>query len=473
MFLRPAAALLGVVVVSLVGLAQVAQDSERGAAIKRATEAVRSATALAASDPDRPAFHFHAPAQWINDPNGPIFYKGWYHLFYQFNPYGDQWDHMHWGHARSRDLLHWEDLPVALWPSESLGEHHVYSGSTYLDRDGEPIALYTSIGAPEPEQWGARPQDDEMVTWSKIPHVLRQADNGGEPIAEWRDPFMFELDGATHLLVGGGRHGRGGVFLYRAARPDLTAWKYEGEFFSDPDSDVPNIECPNIVRVDNHWVLFISVHGRVEWFTGDIAGGNFSPVKRGIAYSGSYASQIYQHTHGRALYTAWVPTQDHKGWNGFHTLPAELHVSGGGTLEISPCHELRTLRKQEFTEAKGLDSGANRLSADGDQLEVEFTVEPGGSDPVELRLRGGSLVVTYDPRTRELSAQGKSAVVSGDGKLHLDVFLDRTVVDVFASDGTAVCGRATHVASDQTSVELVLPAGNAHVSGLRSWSLSL
>jgi len=85
-----------------------------GDGLAEATNAVRAAIAKAASDPGRPVYHFHSPAQWHNDPNGTIFYKGWRHLFYQLNPYGSEWGHMHWGHARSRDLINWEHLPIAL-----------------------------------------------------------------------------------------------------------------------------------------------------------------------------------------------------------------------------------------------------------------------------------------------------------------------------------------------------------------------
>ena len=85
--------------------------------LKRAMESVSASIPTAAADPERPVYHFHPPANWHNDPNGTMFYRGWHHLFYQFNPYGSSWGHMHWGHARSRDLVNWEHLPIALAPS--------------------------------------------------------------------------------------------------------------------------------------------------------------------------------------------------------------------------------------------------------------------------------------------------------------------------------------------------------------------
>jgi beta-fructofuranosidase len=104
-------------------------------AIDRATQGVAAALMRAAADSTRPVYHFRPPAQWMNDPNGVIFHEGWYHIFYQHNPYGDNWGHMHWGHARSRDLVDWDHLPIALWPSLELGEEHCFSGCATVDAD--------------------------------------------------------------------------------------------------------------------------------------------------------------------------------------------------------------------------------------------------------------------------------------------------------------------------------------------------
>ena len=127
-----------------------------------------------AADPLRPAVHFLPPSQWMNDPNGPIFHNGWYHLFYQYNPYGDVWGNCHWGHARSRDLVHWEHLPIALAPLHEAGEEHCYSGCAAIDDQGRPLLIYTSVpfGNRGPEcryaQWAAV-GDDELLTWQRHP----------------------------------------------------------------------------------------------------------------------------------------------------------------------------------------------------------------------------------------------------------------------------------------------------------------
>jgi beta-fructofuranosidase len=98
------------------------------------------------ADPTRPRYPFSAPSGWMNDPNGTVFYTGYYPVFYQWNPHSDRWGDIHWGHARSRDLITWEHLPVALEPAPELGEEHCFSGCLALRGKQPPLILYTAIG---------------------------------------------------------------------------------------------------------------------------------------------------------------------------------------------------------------------------------------------------------------------------------------------------------------------------------------
>src|SRR6266481_901842 len=142
---------------------------DREGAIAEATTSDLKAAERAAKDRTRPVFHLTSPANWINDPNAPIYYQGHYHLFYQHNPYGDDWGHMHWGHFKSKDLVHWEHMPIALAPSEDLGEEHCFSGCATVTKKGQVMLIYTSIGKRPPEQWAAVPEDDELSRWRKHP----------------------------------------------------------------------------------------------------------------------------------------------------------------------------------------------------------------------------------------------------------------------------------------------------------------
>src|ERR1051326_8876555 len=118
-------------------------------ALIKATRAVLDAVPTAEMDPDRPVYHFHPPANWTNDPNGTLYYRGWHHLFYQLNPFAARIGNQHWGHARSRDLVNWEHLPIAISPSADRGETAIFSGGATMSADGRPRVFYTSIGRPQ------------------------------------------------------------------------------------------------------------------------------------------------------------------------------------------------------------------------------------------------------------------------------------------------------------------------------------
>ncbi len=195
-------------------------------AIAQAMAATQAAIPRAQADPWHPLFHVISPAQWMNDPNGPIFYKGYYHLFYQFTPFSDQGGVRYWGHARSRDLVKWESLPIALWPSTELGEESIWSGCCTINGEGKPMAFYTSIGhgkSPfdQAVQWAAI-GDDNLITWQKSPAnpVLSDQDNEGVKIYDWRDPFIFHDGKKTFLVLGGhlAKDGDAAVNIYEAQK---------------------------------------------------------------------------------------------------------------------------------------------------------------------------------------------------------------------------------------------------------------
>ncbi len=203
-------------------------------AIAKAMDSVAAAIDKAAADPTRPVYHFRPPALWMNDPNGTIYHNGYYHLFYQFNPYGDDWGHIHWGHARSRDLVDWEQLPIALAPSLELGEEHCFSGCAWINGRGERLLIYTKVGPgqaherPDNEQWAAL-GDADWITWQKHPAnpILSLKTHGGPPFeGEWRDPFIFSEAGRIFLVLGGTYANTAGVALYEAEDADLLHWRY-------------------------------------------------------------------------------------------------------------------------------------------------------------------------------------------------------------------------------------------------------
>ena len=150
----------------------------------------------------RPQFHFTPERNWMNDPNGLVFYEGEWHLFYQHNPYGDKWGHMSWGHAVSRDLIHWEHLPLALAEEDSI---MIFSGSAVVDwkntsgfgRNGKPplVAIYTGHREGTQDQRIAF-SNDRGRTWTKVPgHVLDLH------MADFRDPRVFWHDATSRWVM--------------------------------------------------------------------------------------------------------------------------------------------------------------------------------------------------------------------------------------------------------------------------------
>ncbi len=154
-----------------------------------------------AGDPHRPQYHFLPPANWMNDPNGLLQWKGQYHLFYQYNPHGPFHAHIHWGHAVSADLVHWTDLPIALTPTaERADAHGCWSGSA-IDNNGTPTLLYSGL---HPQVVCMATSDDDLLTWHYYqgnpviagPPAELQTETGGH----FRDPFVWKEGDYWYLL---------------------------------------------------------------------------------------------------------------------------------------------------------------------------------------------------------------------------------------------------------------------------------
>lgn len=461
----------------------------RGAAqnqsIVKAMESVRAAIPTAESDPARPVYHFRPPANWNNDPNGTIFYKGWHHLFYQHNPYGSDWGHMHWGHARSRDLVNWDHLPIALWPSIEKGETHVFSGAAILAADGRPRLFYTSIGHPAPEQWMALPLDDDLLTWEKHPRpALTLAAHNGTTISEWRDPFLFREAGQTYMVTGGnsGRPGSASVYLYRAADPELTDWNNLGPVFEYRNRAIANIECPNLFKLDGRWVLLISPHKPCEYFIGDLdlARGKFIPDTQGVLDAGAaYASNISVDTAGRTILWLWgrTATPPGKGWNSVMVMPRILSIGPDGFLRQQPAPEFASLRGPALNSSPlDLESTSSVLSTiHGDSLEIEAELT-GNAAALGFELRRSAsgkagCVVSLNPRSGALSVGSAQSPLGRHDRYKLRIFLDKRVIEVYANDGIAAVFSTIDAAPEDHAIHFFARQGAARLESLQAWPI--
>jgi beta-fructofuranosidase len=463
-------------------------------AITRATAAIQAAAPRAQSDPARPIFHVTAPAQWINDPNGPIYYRGFYHLFYQLHPFSDGSGPKYWGHVRSRDLAKWETLPIALAPATEAGEAEVWSGCCTINGRGKPMIFYTSIAPGKSaqthaEQWAAL-GDDDLITWrrSDANPVLSEALHDGRKIYDWRDPFIFRHQKRTFLVAGGNlneaKGGQAVVNIYEAENPDLTQWKYRGVLFQIPDPQARTAECPNFFKLGDRWVLFVSPYGRVQYFVGDFDPETcrFQARTRGSLDSGPhfYAPNTMQVSDGRRLVWGWVNgfSEGH-GWNGCLSLPRLLSLSRDGQLRQSPAPELSKLRGKsvEWRNIR-LEPGVRPLTLPRtNTLEIRADIDLESAEGIVLAFKSGA--ADARPVTIKLSRselQKKDADLSlalnkSERNLGLRIFIDRSVLEVFAND--TVC--ATKVISPldaSATLEIQAQGGVARVKRIQSWPLS-
>ncbi len=458
---------------------------ERVDLLEKARLGVLEAVAQAEADPMRPGYHFRPAARWMNDPNGPIFHNGWHHMFYQHNPYGNGWGHMHWGHARSRDLVNWEHLPIAIWPTKSQQEDHIYSGSTFILNSGKPGIFYTSISdSRPPEQWIANPVDNDLIEWAKPaanPIVSTQT-HAPTVIDEWRDPFLVNLRGSTYMFCGGRHQGKGAVSAYRAKNEALTEWEFVDVVFHHPNIDL--IECPNLVQIGKRWVLFTSEAGRIEAFVGHLDSRTlkFTADHSQIVADGSYASQWMKDGQGRNIFFSWINTEHSNrghgfGWNGVLSLPTEITLNSQNEVIHQPLPEFEQLRGSK-TELKDLAVvGELDLSSkiSGDMLELQLEIEAGNAQSVEIQLRKTAdrhHSLTWDVQNSVIKSTGRPDAKIKPGKtLKLRLFLDRMVLNVFAQDGELFQSMAIDRQLTGVGFGMATQGGEAKVKVLRVWKM--
>ncbi|HWW02119.1 MAG TPA: glycoside hydrolase family 32 protein [Candidatus Acidoferrum sp.] len=468
-----------------------AQGDSADSTIARATASMEAAIPRAQADPAHPIFHVASPAQWMNDPNGPIFYKGYYHMFYQLHPFSDGSGPKYWGHVRSRDLAKWEHQPIALWPSSELGEAEIWSGCCTVNGRGQPMAFYTSIAPGKSamdhaEQWAAT-SDDDLVHWRKFPAnpVLSEALHGERKIYDWRDPFIFKIGTKAFLVTGGNlnqaKGGQAVVNIYEAKNAELTQWTYRGVLFQHPDAEARTVECPNFFELDGKWVLLVSPYGKVQYFIGDFDASTcrFQAHARGLLDCGPnfYAPNTMQVPDGRRLVWGWVTGfPGGHGWNGCLSLPRQLRLSGDGHLRQEPAPQLSKLRGEPIrwrnrslgeqgevlslpkTNALEILARIDLQQAKAVALEVRSSDKD--TRPLKLRFDGSELTVM----------EAKSPLQLAKGKLNLRIFIDRSVMEVFANETVCVTKRVTPLANDAT-LAIRAEGGNARAELIEAWPM--
>jgi len=340
----------------------------------------------------------------MNDVCGAIFFNGYYHIFYQLNPYGDGWgsDGSSWGHARSRDLARWDHLPIALHPLTAQGERRCNSGSLAVNAEGTPMIFYTFVPKHaeatrlgKREQWAAVATDDDLLGWRRVEeNPLLAAGINGVPAdvnGGWSDPFVFKVGGRTFATF----KSCGGL-VAEAQNPALTHWKCAGRM------DGVSGECPNFFKLGNKWVLLRSTYPpsyRVGIFDPDrIAfvesegGGTLDYVygtkRLGPNHRGFYGTNVLFDDQGRCVLFAWVSGfTTGRGWNGCMSLPRIIRLDGDKLIQ-TPAPELEKLRRDHLQANNIVVTSESKIipEAKGDAVEVVAEIEPGDAKAFGLKL---------------------------------------------------------------------------------------
>jgi beta-fructofuranosidase len=332
-----------------------------------------------AADPLRPQFHLLPAKNWMNDPNGPIFWKGAYHMFYQYNPGAAVWGDMHWAHAVSEDMIHWRHLPIALAPTQGWDDADGCFTGSAVDDHGTATILYTgvkSVGAERATlrdghnnvrevQCLATSADPQLRTWTKWKQPVIEPPND-PTLSGFRDPFLWRQEDHWILGVASGHFKKGGcILLYRSK--DLRAWEPLHELTSGHWTEKESVnpvdsgemwECPDFFPLGKKHVLLYSTAGSVVWESGEFDPKElkFHSERRGFLDHGAYYAQKTQlDAHGNRILWGWIPEKRPDadliaaGWAGCMALPRILSLSPDDYLEMNVAPEAHSLREKSYS----------------------------------------------------------------------------------------------------------------------------
>ena len=458
-----------------------------------------------ASDSHRPRYHFLPPSNWMNDPNGLIQWKGTYHLFYQHNPNGPLWGDIHWGHATSRDLVHWTDLPFALAPTPGgPDEAGVFSGCA-VNHNGVPTILYTGTRGErhEIQTECLATSADNLLTWTKYAGnpVIGKVPDEAHQTSDFRDPFVWKEADAWYMVLGSRIKDVGGaVFLYRSQ--NLLDWEYLHPLLVSTAGPGTGIwECPNFFRLGDEWVLIISGHNgsstaTVIYFVGSYENHQFKPVYEGVIdYGTLYAPLTFADEQNRRLLFGWLREarseidQRNAGWSGVQSIPRVLTLDDQHRLRMTPVPEIESIRGEHFHRDSMALTGPVPLAVSGSALDIvaEFAPEVDGSCGFALTLArdgGERTEIVYEAArqhliVRKITPEADGALVThlrevphelaAGEALKLRILLDGSVLEIIANERTSLTSRVYPLHADSDGVRLL--GTQARLQSLDIWKM--
>lgn len=435
----------------------------------------------------RPQFHFSPKEKWMNDPNGMVYHKGVYHLFYQYYPNSTVWGPMHWAHATSKDMLHWQHQPVALYP-DSLG--YIFSGSAVIDVNntvgfgkGAMVAIFTHHNPKGEQEKRIDFQNqsiayslDDGKTWTKYAGnpVIK---NPG--IVDFRDPKVMWFEKENKWVMTLATKDR--ITFYSS--PDLKNWSKESEFGETLGAHGGVWECPDLFPLTLNgkqvWVLLVSINpggpnggSATQYFVGNFNGKTFTPFETETKWmdygTDNYAGVTFSNTANRRILMGWmnnwqyaqvVPT---KSWRGAATIPRELYLKEVNKkifLASKPVNEFNNVLVKSTTAAniniKNSYDLSSKQGATGSLFQLSLNdVTVNDFTIVLSNKKGDELLIGYNKAANEYfidrSKSGSIDFETGFAKRHaapriqankninLKLLVDVASVELFADDGLTV-----------------------------------
>ncbi|PLR94186.1 glycoside hydrolase family 32 protein [Bacillus sp. T33-2] len=450
----------------------------------------------AASCPWKPFYHIHPEFGLMNDPNGLAFFNGEYHVFYQWYPYGPIHGMKHWGHVKSKDLSHWERMPVAIIPTENYESHGAYSGGA-LAKDDQLYLYYTGN-----IKFG---DESHMRDANQCLAVL---DNGGEiqkheknPVIEGtpegytghvRDPKVWKQGDSYYMVLGAQRENETGtLIIYESG--DAVDWSLKGELKTNLGEFGYMWECPDYFQLDGRDVLVFSPQG-----IGNETGNNFQNIFNVIYAVGKmdleklefivehyqeidkgfdfYAPQTFEGKDGRRLMFAWAGVgetefpSDKNMWAHMLTLPRELHLDGN-ILKQKPANELKSLRSGRIR-FEGSTQGTRVLEdIGGNAVEMSVRMSPDDAALFGLELFHSNQegfriefdrmlkAVSIDRRkfNNPIKSEKRGIRTAGwipSDQVELTIFIDKSIVEIFIDDGETVFTSRVFPEAESIGVQL-------------------
>ena len=472
----------------------------------------------------RNIYHLMGEIGWINDPNGFIYYKEEYHLFYQHNPFETKAGNMFWGHAKSKDLVKWEYCPLAIAPDQDYDKNGCFSG-TSIEYDDQLVLMYTGHSEDTLEESKIirevqclayssdgisfeKYENNPVISSLQLPENAKKED--------FRDPKIWKKDNVYYCLVASkNQNGYGQLLLYKSK--NIEQWEYIGTVLENKGNLGEMWECPDLFTINERDMIIVSPMyletynykfenvfsslyfiGKMNYDTKNFDIIDMDEIDSGFDF---YAPQTTIDHHGRRIMVAWmqlwkrnIPTDDLKhGWTGSMTLPREITIENGKLIQ-RPMKEIEKYRKNSIGYKNLLLDGKKNLEkVNGQTIELACSVNLKDSKRFGIKLMKGikeETILSYDCLRKVLSLDRSK---SGEkirsieeeyshirhlklelekNLLDLRIFLDRSSIEIFINNGVHTMTSTVYPKEESNGIEF-FSEGVVEIIYLKKWDINV